>query len=42
MDANLCNSSVNLERYAEVEVEGLYNLKDLLLSRGHDFFGWGV
>ena len=30
----------NLESRGKVEVKRLYNLKDLLLSRGHEFLRW--
>lgn len=31
-------TALNLVEPSEVKVKGLYNLRDLLLSRGHKFF----
>lgn len=31
-------TALNLVESSEVKVKGLYNLRDLLLSRGHKFF----
>jgi len=37
-----CGVKIIGQNLLNIKAKELYNLKNLLLSRGHEFFGWGI